>query len=137
MAISHALNTFPSNPGFARFCSLIGSKEDPFEAFKALYATIDEILPALVRGVRYSCEALCGPILWNRYASKGQHRALGIALKHLVDDNALPLECVTPYQNNKYYTPNEGGPSCSANALTVVQQPSLSYQPECAILQEV
>lgn len=96
MNISHAWIAFHSNPGFARFRSLIGEKADPVEVFMAVYAEVVAILLALERGERYSCELLCGPDLWMRYPIEGQHRALGIALKHLVNVGALPLECKRP-----------------------------------------
>lgn len=137
MKIFHALNTFPSNPGFSRYLSLIGKKADPVEVFMAVYAEVVAILLTLKRGLRYSCEDLCVRDLWSRYPSKGLHRALGIALKHLVNVGALPLECVTPNWNNKYYTPKEAGDSCCANSLTIGHQPSLSDKPESTTLQEV
>lgn len=137
MNISHAWIAFHSNPGFARFRSLIGEKAEPVEVFMAVYAEVVAILLALERGERYSCELLCGPDLWMRYPIEGQHRALGIALKHLVNVGALPLECVTPNWNNKFYTPKEDGDSCCANSLTVGHQPSLSDRSQSTILQEV
>lgn len=107
MNISYAWIAFHSNPGFKRYLSLFRCEKEALRAFMALYAEAFEVLPALKKRMRYSCELLCGPILWRRHPSKGQRRALGIALKHLVNVGALPLVCVTPTQNNKFYTIKE------------------------------
>ena len=105
--LSYAWATFQSNPGFSRYRSLIAKKADPSEVFRAVYDAVMEIVQGVQKGTRYSCEDLCGDALWNRHPSKGQRRALGIALKHLIDQGALPLICVTPTQNNKFYTIKE------------------------------
>ncbi len=107
MNISYAWIAFHSNPGFKRYLSRFRCEKEALRAFMAIYAEAFEVLPALQKGVRYSCELLCGSILWRRYPRDGQHSALGIALKHLVNVGALPLICVTPTQNNKFYTSKE------------------------------
>lgn len=107
MSFEKALASFPFSPGYPRAKSLIGSKGKLEKILIQIYKEIEQILEGIEPGVEYSCEELCGPEIWSRYASDGQHRALGIILHHLVEEGALPLVCATRGSSNRRYRLNE------------------------------
>jgi len=64
---------------------------------------IEEILPALVPGVAYTLEELCGEEFWSTL-SAGQCRYAGRCMAWLVTSDLLPL-CFAPSRHEypKYY----------------------------------
>jgi hypothetical protein len=58
-----------------------------------IYQAVDDVLPGLIPGERYTTELLIGPDLWSRY-SIGTRRAAGICLVKLVQNRCLPLVLV-------------------------------------------
>jgi hypothetical protein len=64
---------------------------------------IEEIVPALISGVAYTLEELCGEEFWSTL-SVGQCRYAGRCMAWLVTNNRLPL-CFAPSRHEfpKYY----------------------------------
>lgn len=107
MSFDKASASFPYNSGYPRAKSLVGSKSKLDNILSHIYKEVEGVLEGLEPGVTYSCEELCGPEIWSRYASAGQRRALGIILHHLVEEGALPLVCATRGSSNRRYSLNE------------------------------
>lgn len=68
-----------------------------YTASAAFYTTIrlqvEEVIPAMERGVKYTLEMLCGDAFW-RTLSDGEKRMAGRCMAHMVANKRLPL-CFT------------------------------------------
>lgn len=107
MSFDKALASFPFNSGYRWVKTVFGSMRKSERILIQIHKEIEGILEGIEPGVEYSCEELCGPEIWSRYASVGQRRALGIILHHLVDEGVLPLVCATRGSSNRRYRLSE------------------------------
>jgi len=104
MNTQEIFHEFSVHPHYSRYESLLGSNAPHQEVFSAVYDRIASDLPGLLDGARYTTEQLCGPVIWKKWASKGQHRAIGVALSFLVANGFLPLAYANrPDATNKLY----------------------------------
>jgi len=95
---------FTSHHSYASYMSLFKSETRAKEAFEASYEAIWDVIAVLQEKASYNSEALCGPELWEKYPSPGQHRAIGVAVSAMVEMGFLPLVCVSPSKvTNKRY----------------------------------
>ena len=51
---------------------------------------VEEIVPAMIPGVKYTLEMLCGPTFWGPLTD-GQKRVAGKCMVHMVENGILPL----------------------------------------------
>ena len=58
--------------------------------FSALLHQVEEIYPAMIPGVKYTLEMLCGPTFWGPLTD-GQKRVAGKCMVHMVENGMLPL----------------------------------------------
>lgn len=61
----------------------------PAELYNAVRFQVEEVIPAMERGVKYTLEMLCGDAFW-RTLSDGDRRKAGRCMAHMVANNRLP-----------------------------------------------
>lgn len=104
MSKNLAWDRFSRHHSYVRYLGLFKNPKRANSAFYDIYEMIWEIRCVLWPGVSYNAEALCGPDLWAKHPTDGQHRAMGIAISAMVEMGFLPLVCVSPETvTNKRY----------------------------------
>jgi hypothetical protein len=63
----------------------------PIDFYEMIHRQVEEIIPALVPGVSYTLEMLCGEDFWNAMDVK-QRRQAGKCMVHLVKTEKIPLK---------------------------------------------
>lgn len=64
---------------------------EPF--YNSIKTTIEEIVPALISGIEYTAEMLCGPDFWQSL-NRGEPSLAGRCVMDMVDNSTLPLRPV-------------------------------------------
>ena len=104
MSKNLAWESFSRHPSCARYLGLFKHSKSARLAFFDIYEMIWDIRAVLEPGASYTAQALCGPDLWAKHSTVGQHRAMGIGLSAMVEMGFLPLVCVSPETvTNKRY----------------------------------
>jgi len=96
MSKNLAWDRFSHHQSCARYLGLFKHPKRAQLAFFDIYEMIWDIRAVLEPGASYTAQALCGPDLWAKHPTDGQHRAMGIAISAMVDMGFLPLVCVSP-----------------------------------------
>jgi len=99
------IKIFKTYPTYNRFAGLLAPRGvSPERVLLAIYASVCEVVEALIPEAKYTTEQLCGEELWLCWPTDGQHRAMEIGLSFLVEAGLVPLVCVTPHHiRNKRY----------------------------------
>jgi len=75
----------------------------PAALYNAIRLQVEEIIPAMERGVEYTLEMLCGDAFWQTLTD-GERRMAGRCLAHMVANKRLPLRFVgCPHEHPKKY----------------------------------
>jgi hypothetical protein len=59
--------------------------------FWGLFHQVEEIIPAMIPGVKYPLKVMCDPPFWDALTD-GQKRIAGRCMVHMVENGMLPLQ---------------------------------------------